>query len=202
MADETHENPESSDQTETSYTFDCPRCGVEATLPFTPTNPDRVMCRECYRETDGKGHDMSRTAGAPRRKHGTRVAITIDCAKCGKQAQLDYAPKGVKLSELMCEGCVAEELGQDSKWAIVREAKERETRAMGQNEFKINCAQCGREDLIPGRKQRGREYLCQRCHHEQEQPDRSRLAGKQSLGGGVFVRRPKKSEGSDESDES
>ncbi len=133
-------------------------------------------------------HNLSKTQNAPRKKHGTRVQFNFTCSGCGIESSLDYRPK-VSLDEILCEDCMQEHEASD-RWKIVREKKQMETT---RPEFKIDCVECGRTDIVGRLPKPGTDYVCERCKQEQAIPDKSRLEGAESVDGLLKVRRKKKS---------
>jgi CxxC-x17-CxxC domain-containing protein len=171
------------------YEFNCPRCGNPGQVPFEPTNPDSVLCADCHEETGGKTYDMSKAAKAPRRKHNTRVTLNIVCADCGKEAELDYVPKGVSIPEMKCNECMAESQEDDSQWKLVQEMKEREQRS-GKQLYEINCSACEKETMLPFKPDPAKTYFCKSCYENDGKPvgPTHKDEPKQSLGQNVFIR--------------
>ena len=110
-----------------------------------------------------------------------------DGSGCGIESSLDYRPK-VSLDEILCEDCMQEHEAGD-RWKIVREKKQMETT---RPEFKIDCVECGRTDIVGRLPKPGTDYVCERCKQEQAIPDKSRLEGAESVDGLLKVRRKKK----------
>lgn len=131
-------------------------------------------------------HNLSKTQNAPRRKHGTRVQFNFTCSGCGIESTLDYRPK-VSLEEILCENCMQDHEASD-RWKIVREKKQMETT---RPEYKIDCVECGRTDIVGRLPRLGTDYVCERCKQEQAIPDKSRLEGAESVDGLMKVRRKK-----------
>lgn len=172
------------------YEFTCPRCGNPGKVPFTPSNPDNVICADCHEETDGKTYDFTKATKAPRRKHNTRVTLNIVCAECGEDAELDYVPKGVSIAEMKCDACMAKSEGDDSQWRMVREMKEREQRT-GKPVHEIECSACGKDTTLPFRPDPEKTYFCKSCYDNDGKPVVvHKDIPKKSLGGNVFIRRP------------
>jgi hypothetical protein len=139
-------------------------------------------------ELDPNGHDVSKSLNAPRKKHGTRVLITFLCSGCAVESQLDYKPRGVALTDMLCEECMNAQEGSE-RWKLIRDKKFNETRM---SQFRVKCHECGGIDMM-SRKPRG-EHTCDRCKMEQAQPDKSRLKDMQPVETAdnlVFVRRKK-----------
>ncbi len=173
------------------YQFTCPRCGNPGEVPFEPSNPDRVLCADCHKETDGKTYDLSGAAKAPRRKHNTRVTLNIVCADCGKDAELDYVPKGVAIADMKCNDCMSKSKEDDSQWKMIREMKDRE-QSSGREMHEIDCSACGKPTTLPFRPDPGKTYFCKSCYENDGKPVVTHKdAPKQSLGGNVFIRRSK-----------
>ena len=99
---ETDEQPEGDDSEE--YDVICDICGTETTVPFEPKPGRDVYCTECYlvRKEKLDKQKQQEEKKAPRKTHGTRVSFPITCARCGTDETLDYVPRGVKLSEVLC----------------------------------------------------------------------------------------------------
>lgn len=172
------------------YEFTCPRCGNEGHVPFTPSNPDNVLCGDCHEETDGKTYDFSKATDAPRRKHNTRVTMNIVCAECGKDAELDYVPKGVAIADMKCAECISKLKGKDSQWGMVKEMKERE-QSFGRKEHEIECNACGKMTMLPFRPDPSKTYFCKPCYENDGKPVVVHKEGqRESLGQNVFIRRP------------
>jgi ribosomal protein L37AE/L43A len=114
-------------------------------------------------------HDVSASLNAPRKKHGTRVTITFVCAGCGANAQLDYKPRGVALTDLLCEECMGAKEGTD-RWKLVRDKKKSET---SQKMFEVTCMECGTKDTLSHPAKNG--WTCMRCKLEHATPDPTRL---------------------------
>lgn len=134
-------------------------------------------------------HDVSKTINAPRKIHGTRVAITFVCSGCGTESQLDYKPRGVSLTELLCEECMNAKEGSE-RWKLVRDKKRDETRSSRQ--FKVTCTECGTRDSVSRRPKGG--WMCDRCKMDQAQPDPTRLDDMEPVDDSdspIFVRRKK-----------
>jgi len=162
----------------------CAKCGREDTLPFEPNDKKReaMYCRECYRKAVREKQQRERSS--PRKKHGTRVSLRIECAECGEEAELDYVPKGVSLDEMLCETCF-EEGAEGTRWEEIKRIKQKERT----DEWTITCAECGRTDVLSFQPDPGEDYYCTRCFYEHEEPDAERIAGKESVGDGVYIRR-------------
>lgn len=139
------------------------------------------------RDPNEKLHDVSGSLNAPRKKHGTRVAITFVCSGCGTESQLDYKPRGVALTELLCETCMGAKEGSD-RWKLVREKKKFETT---QRTYRVTCSECGFKDTL-SRAPKG-QWICNRCKNEHATPDPTRLEAMEAVEGEpqVFVRRKK-----------
>jgi CxxC-x17-CxxC domain-containing protein len=173
------------------YEFTCKRCGEHGSVPFEPNDPDDVLCRECYEETGGRTYDLSKVTRAPRRKHNTRVAFAIVCSECGKEDELDYVPKGVPMSEILCKKCMADVAGEKSRWALVEEQKSQEQRK--KNRWEFICADCGCLDQLPFEPHDDREYFCYDCYlRRQREEELERRGSKHDLGDNVFIRRRKR----------
>ena len=131
-------------------------------------------------------HDVSNSINAPRKKHGTRVAITFLCSGCGTESQLDYKPRGVALNELLCEDCMNAKEGSE-RWKLVRDKKREETKT---RLFRVTCTECGTKEML-SRPSKG-DWVCDRCKMDQAQPDPTRLDAMEQVEGTetpVFVRR-------------
>ena len=130
-----------------------------------------------------------------RRKHGTAVAVEIVCAQCGRTDTLAYMPKGIKLSEAMCAECMQRAAPSDSEWKKI----EREREEAKSKDWEFLCADCGAKDYLPFEPKPDRTYQCQRCLHDHQEPDKSRLDVKEEVDAHVFVRRAPKTPPGDES---
>jgi CxxC-x17-CxxC domain-containing protein len=171
------------------YQFTCPRCGNPGEVPFEPTNPDNVLCKDCHEETGGKTYDLSKATKAPRRKHNTRVTLNIVCAECGVEAELDYVPKGVSISEMKCKSCMAKSQDDDSQWKLIEELKSREQKS-GRPTYEIECSACGKSTDLPFKPDPNKTYFCKSCYENDGKPvvpNRS-SEPRQSLGQNVFIR--------------
>lgn len=135
--------------------------------------------------------DVSASLDAPRRKHGTRVAFTFQCAGCEKEATLDYKPKGIPVDELLCEECMSSQENA-GRWKLIRSKKAMEDQ---KKTFELVCSECENIEYSRHPPKRDREHLCERCLMEQAQPDKSRLEGAARVEGGVMMRKKKKSSG-------
>lgn len=162
----------------------CAKCGKEETLPFEPKNKkqEAMYCRECYQRAVREKQQRERSS--PRKKHGTRVSLQIECAECGKETELDYVPKGVSLDEMRCEDCFEEE-AEGTRWEEIQRIKRKEH----QDEWEIECAECGRPDWLNFEPDAGKDYYCTRCFYEHEEPNAERVQNKESVGHGVYIRR-------------
>lgn len=140
------------------------------------------------RYSDGPVYNLEETLNAPRKKHGTRVVITFVCSGCNKDSTLDYKPKGVPLTEMLCETCMKAR-GDSPRWEIVREKKAMEQKS---REWRWKCVDCGHEEIKSRPPNRKRPWVCQRCMEDQEQPNHARLEGAEPLSedqDGPLVRR-------------
>ena len=191
MSDETEQpDADAGADASTSYEFTCKRCGEIATVPFEPRNPDDLLCKDCFSETGGRTYDLSNVPKAPRRKHNTRVAFRIICSNCEKEDELDYVPKGVPMSEILCNECMLEAAGGQSRWALVQQQKDDEQRKKKRYEFV--CADCGCIDQIPFEPHDDRDYYCYTCYLERERAaELERRGTKHHLGDNVFIRKRK-----------
>ena len=173
-----------SDRKDDGFDIVCAKCGREETLPFEPKDKKKsaMYCQECYQQAVRE--KRARERNAPRKKHGTRVSLQIECAECGKETELDYVPKGVPLDEIRCDECFEAE-AEGTRWAEVKEQKRREQAT----EWSFECAECGRTDVLNFEPDPGRDYYCTRCFYEHEEPHHERVEGKESVGHGVFIRR-------------
>jgi CxxC-x17-CxxC domain-containing protein len=133
---------------------------------------------------EDKGHDP-KGGRRMRKKHGTRVAVQIVCSECGKQDTLEYMPKGVKLTHVLCSACMGRATDPDSEWSMI-EKERKEARPL---DWEFLCSECGLKDYLPFEPHEDRFYECQRCLHDHEAPDPSRLAGKEEVKAHVFRRR-------------
>ncbi len=165
-----------------TYTIVCSKCGNEDEIPIDPGEKSAVYCRECYREAVREKQRRERES--PRKKHGTRVSLNIECAECGEETELDYVPKGVSLDEILCEQCFEQE-AEGTRWEEVKRIKDRERT----DEWLFDCAECGREDVLNFEPQSNKDYLCTRCFYEHEEPEPERVENKESVADGVFIRR-------------
>lgn len=178
------------------FAFECARCSEPGTVPFEPRSGKPLLCRDCWDETGGKIYDLSKMSRAPRRKHGTRVVFEIVCSSCGAEERLDYVPKGVPMSEILCTDCMSERSGEDSRWKLVREAKDHEQRRKPKHD--IVCPDCGVIEQVTFTPEADRVYYCYSCHlrrqiHEEAGGDKAN-APKHDLGDHAFIRRRKPSE--------
>jgi CxxC-x17-CxxC domain-containing protein len=171
----------------------CDQCGARDEVPFEPKG-GKLYCTDCYRARQKK----KRKNAPPRKKHGTRVSFPIECSRCGTEETLDYVPKGVKMSEILCTSCMADEEGPESEWTKVRREKALEE----QNEWEIECPECGRTDYLGFEPKPDRIYKCERCFlaervsDGEEVParrDRDEMRETESAGPTVRIRRRKKS---------
>jgi CxxC-x17-CxxC domain-containing protein len=164
-------------------TIICSECQSPDEVPFTPREGSEVLCKKCF-----QARRQSKAAPKkhiPRKQHGTRVSLLIDCSACGKPANLDYMPKGTSLDDVMCQECAARKFGEKSKWGEITRQKEREQTT----EWQIVCELCGREDYVHFEPQVGRTYECTRCYHDHQDPDKERLEGRKQLDQSVFIRK-------------
>ena len=159
----------------------CSKCGQTDTIPFDPEDKPAVYCHGCHR--DAIREKQQRERSAPRKRHGTRVSLRIECPECGQEAELDYVPKGVALDEVLCPDCFGEE-NESSRWEEVQRQKEREQTS----EWEIECAKCGRPDFLNFEPDRNKDYLCTRCFYKHEEPKKGK-GKKEALGRGVYVRK-------------
>ena len=186
MTDEP-QGPEKEDREETedrrTYSVVCTLCGEDAEVPFRPKKDQEVFCAHCYKfkRTSVK---KKRERSSPRKKHGTRVTFPIECALCGNEEVLDYVPKGVPLSEVLCSECVRRTHGDVSRWSEIKSSKEVEA----QKEWEIVCATCGRTDYLHFPPDPDEDYFCVRCYNEQATPSPERLKGKKRVGRAVYIR--------------
>ncbi len=173
------------------YEFECKRCGELGTVGFQPRNPDELLCRECFDETGGKTYDLSNVTKAPRRKHDTRVSFNITCSECGLDDELDYVPKGVPMSEVLCRSCMAERAGEDSRWALVQQQKRDEQKK--KQMFRFICMTCGVESDLPFKPHPDRTYDCYDCFLEKQREEEAPepRAPRHDLGDNVFIRKKK-----------
>lgn len=172
------------------FEFECVRCGELGSVPFQPRNPEKLLCRDCYAETGGKTYDLSRVTKAPRRKHDTRVAFAITCSECGKDDELDYVPKGVPMDEVLCHDCMAARAGEESRWALVEQQKDRERRR--RRTYAFVCDTCGCESELPFKPHPDRTYDCYDCFLGKQREEEEVSRGpKHDLGENVFIRRKK-----------
>lgn len=173
--------------------FTCKRCGELGTVGFQPRDINDLLCRDCFEETGGKTYDLSNLTKAPRRKHDTRVAFRISCAQCGKDDELDYVPKGVPMSEVLCKECMLAKKGEASRWALVEREKLRE-----QNKrptYDVPCTDCGAIESLPFKPQPDREYFCYMCYLTRQRIEEfgapAERTPRQEAGKNVFIRRRK-----------
>ena len=124
--------------------------------------------------------------GRLRKKHGTRVAVQIVCSECGEQDTLEYMPKGVKLSEILCSACMGRVTNPGSEWQMIEQEREDARR----RDWEFHCSECGLKDYIPFEGHPDRQYQCKRCLQDNQEPATSRLAGKEEVRAHVFRRRP------------
>lgn len=165
------------------YEIVCSKCGRDATVPFEPTEEGAaVYCRECYERDKRKRRE--RETNAPRKKHGTRVSIHVECAECGEETELDYMPRGKSLDEVMCPDCYEKE-GADERWKEIREHKELEQN----DEWTFECDECGRVDAINHKPKPNKSYLCTRCFYDHAEPSPDRVENKEAVGDGVYIRK-------------
>lgn len=153
-------------------TINCSICNAEEDVPFEPKEGSEVLCRACFKAK--KKANKPPQKHIPRTKHGTRVSLFIDCSDCGKQAELDYVPKGTSIADALCGECAAKRFGDKSRWAEVNREKDAETRT----EWAFNCHVCGREDYLKFAPDPKRIYECNRCYSDQEEPSKERLKDK------------------------
>lgn len=160
----------------------CSRCGKGARIPFDPEDRAAVYCQECYKVAVQQKRE--REQSSPRKKHGTRVSLQIECAECGKEAELDYVPRGVSLDEMVCPECFEEE-AKGTRWEEVQRQKRRES----QSEWAIDCVRCGRTEYLNEKPDPNKDYLCTRCFYEHAEPSPERVDNKESLAEGVYIRK-------------
>jgi CxxC-x17-CxxC domain-containing protein len=165
-----------------TYEIVCSKCGQEDEIPIDPGEKSAVYCRDCYKEAVREKQE--REQSSPRKKHGTRVNLNIECAECGQEADLDYVPKGVPLDEVVCEECFESE-AEGTRWEEVKRIKNQERT----DEWVFECSECGREDVLNFEPEPNKDYQCTRCFYEHEEPDRERMENKEAAGPGVFIRR-------------
>ena len=166
------------------WEIECSKCDKLDTIPFEPYEDAAVYCRRCY-ERD-KRERQKRERSSPRKQHGTRVSFNIVCAECGREAELDYVPKGISMHEMQCPDCFEDET-ESGRWKQVRDVKQREQAS----EWSFDCAKCGRTDWLNFEPNRHKDYLCTRCFYRQADPKHERLENKESVGPGVFIRKNK-----------
>jgi CxxC-x17-CxxC domain-containing protein len=187
---------EEEDDDKKTYAIECSLCGSEAEVPFRPRKGQDVFCPDCYRYKK-KSVQKRRENFSPRKRHGTRVSFPIECVQCGEEEVLDYVPKGIKLDEALCSQCVRTTYGDESRWAQIKETKQKEQK----HEWKIVCVDCGREDYLNFPPKPDKDYRCVRCFNLHEQPSPERLEGRKRVGRTVYIRKSDE-EGDGEDDSS
>lgn len=97
-----------------------------------------------------------------RSPHGTRVARSIVCAKCGKSDTVHFAPRDA--ARALCRRCAADLLGIEDEDAGIR--KERV----------LTCTECGKEERTSYAKDA--PFLCKDCARGiwSKQQDRTKSA--------------------------
>lgn len=181
---EQQEQPNEEAEERRTWPIVCTLCGEKARVPFRPKKDHDPYCPDCFKFKK-KDVEKKRQKRAPRRKHGTRVHFPIECAQCGAEEVLDYVPKGVSLSEVLCSDCVRTTYGEESRWAKVKERKKEEQKG----EWEFDCTDCGRRDYLKFQPKPDKDYLCVRCYNLQESPSPDRLQGKKRVGRAVYIRK-------------
>jgi hypothetical protein len=177
----------------------CARCQVEDEVDFEPSEEARILCASCHdrirleaqrvkEEQTQSAPERGPKKPPPRKKHGTRIFLPIECTACGKKETLDYVPKGGSLDEVLCSGCALKKWGEKSRWAEVARKKEKEQKT----EFEFVCIDCGRIDYLGTPPMKGRTYQCARCYYEHEEPHKERLEDRERVEKSVFIRKRKK----------
>jgi CxxC-x17-CxxC domain-containing protein len=164
-----------------TFEITCSKCGEEDTIPFEPTRGEAVYCHDCY--VADQREKERRERNAPRKKHGTRVSLQIECAACGKEAELDYMPRGKSLDELLCSDCFDQGEAGD-RWREIRQHKRDERK----DEWLFDCDECGRTDVLNFKPEPDEEYLCTRCFYNHAEPEPERVEEKEEIGEGVYIR--------------
>lgn len=123
-----------------------------------------------------KHNDAPQAVRKVRSPHGTRVARSITCNRCGKSDTVAFAPRDA--SRALCRKCAAETLGIEDREAGIRV------------ERTLTCTDCGKEELTTFT---GEDpFLCRDCAQGiwTKQGDRSKSAERLGKKGRVLrVRR-------------